>query len=220
MHIISWKPEGRYCRSKMFHWEPEGRYRHRLCTVIAAIWFSSLNGTSLNIDSALLALNTWYMEAQFAIIGSHEQNINYQYLYSLCMQNVLLYQARWRQTNLNCPEHTLVTWNMGIHLYWWTVLVRRNLVPERHSPSFPIYWHTPLLVPPWLLRGRSWRTSAESCSRLDRVLKRSRPDRSSGPCRIFPWSPRFSCSRRPWRCGWGVGERLATRTGPGVPGPW
>ena len=23
-----------------FHWEPEGRYRHRLCTMIAAFWFS------------------------------------------------------------------------------------------------------------------------------------------------------------------------------------
>ena len=40
-HIVSWEPEGRYCRSKIFHWEPEGRYRHTLCTAIAPCWFST-----------------------------------------------------------------------------------------------------------------------------------------------------------------------------------
>ena len=40
-HIVSWEPEGRYCRSKMFHWEPEGRYCHWLCTAIAPFWFST-----------------------------------------------------------------------------------------------------------------------------------------------------------------------------------
>ena len=39
-NIVSWEPEGRYCRSKMFHWEPEGRYWHWLCTSIAPFWFS------------------------------------------------------------------------------------------------------------------------------------------------------------------------------------
>ena len=39
--IVSWEPEGRYCRSKMFRWEPEGRYCHRLCTAIAPFWFST-----------------------------------------------------------------------------------------------------------------------------------------------------------------------------------
>ena len=27
-NIVSWEPEGRYCKSKMFRWEPEGRYCH------------------------------------------------------------------------------------------------------------------------------------------------------------------------------------------------
>ena len=40
LHIVSWEPEGRYCRSKMFLWEPEGRYRHTLCTATAPFWFS------------------------------------------------------------------------------------------------------------------------------------------------------------------------------------
>ena len=39
-HIVSWEPEGRYCRSKMFPWEPEGRYCHWFCTAIAPFWFS------------------------------------------------------------------------------------------------------------------------------------------------------------------------------------
>ena len=39
-HIVSWEPEGRYCRWKMFRWEPEGRYCHWLCTAIAPFWFS------------------------------------------------------------------------------------------------------------------------------------------------------------------------------------
>ena len=40
LYIVSWEPEGRYCRSKMFRWEPEGRYCHWLCTAIAPFWFS------------------------------------------------------------------------------------------------------------------------------------------------------------------------------------
>ena len=39
-HNVSWEPEGRYCRSKMFRWEPEGRYCHWLWTAIAPFWFS------------------------------------------------------------------------------------------------------------------------------------------------------------------------------------
>ena len=39
--VVSWEPEGRYCRSKMFRWEPEGRYCHWLCTAIAPFWFST-----------------------------------------------------------------------------------------------------------------------------------------------------------------------------------
>ena len=41
IHIVSWEPEGRYCRSKMFRWEPEGRYCHWLCTAIAPFSFST-----------------------------------------------------------------------------------------------------------------------------------------------------------------------------------
>ena len=41
MDIVSWEPEGRYCRSTMFRWEPEWRYCHWLCTVIAPFWFST-----------------------------------------------------------------------------------------------------------------------------------------------------------------------------------
>ena len=40
-HFVSWEPEGRYCRSKMFCWEPEGRYCHWLCTAITPFWFST-----------------------------------------------------------------------------------------------------------------------------------------------------------------------------------
>ena len=40
-NIVSWEPEGRYCRSKMFRWEPEGRYCHWLCTAIAPFLFST-----------------------------------------------------------------------------------------------------------------------------------------------------------------------------------
>ena len=40
-HIVSWEPEGRYCRSKTFRWEPEGRYCHILCTAIASFWLST-----------------------------------------------------------------------------------------------------------------------------------------------------------------------------------
>ena len=53
-YLVSWEPEGRYCRSKMFRWEPEGRhchwlctaiaygtYCHWLCTAIAPFWFST-----------------------------------------------------------------------------------------------------------------------------------------------------------------------------------
>ena len=39
--IVSWEPEGRYCRSKMFHWEPERGYCNWLCTAIAPFWFST-----------------------------------------------------------------------------------------------------------------------------------------------------------------------------------
>ena len=53
--VVSWEPEGRYCRSKMFHWEPEGRYCHRLGGVDSALLV--LNGTSLSCNNALLALN-------------------------------------------------------------------------------------------------------------------------------------------------------------------
>ena len=54
---VRWEPEGRYQYSKIFCWRPEGRYCHRYCTVIINLLV--LNGTSLNIDSALLALN-WH----------------------------------------------------------------------------------------------------------------------------------------------------------------
>ena len=40
-HIVSWEPEGRYCRWKMFRWEPEGRYCYWLCTSIVPFWFST-----------------------------------------------------------------------------------------------------------------------------------------------------------------------------------
>ena len=36
--FVSWEPEGRYCRSKMFRWEPQGRYCHWFCTAIAPFW--------------------------------------------------------------------------------------------------------------------------------------------------------------------------------------
>ena len=45
-YIVSWEPEGRYCRSSMFRWEPEGRYRHTLCTAIAPFWFSTKHAWS------------------------------------------------------------------------------------------------------------------------------------------------------------------------------
>ena len=57
--IVSWEPEGRYQYSKMFHWEPEGRYRTMSMAISPPL---VLNGTSLNSDSALLALN-WFNES-------------------------------------------------------------------------------------------------------------------------------------------------------------
>ena len=57
-NIVSWEPEGCYCRSKMFHWEPEGRYCHWLCTAIAPFWFSTEHLWVCH--NALLALNWQY----------------------------------------------------------------------------------------------------------------------------------------------------------------
>ena len=64
--IVSWEPEGRYCSSKMFRWEPEGRYR---CTKVdgdSALLV--LNGTSLNFNNALLALN--WRDIKFPLLYS------------------------------------------------------------------------------------------------------------------------------------------------------
>ena len=61
LHIVSWEPEGRYCRSKMFRWEPEGRYCHWLCTAIAPFWFSmehlwaAITPSWLSTDDILLS---------------------------------------------------------------------------------------------------------------------------------------------------------------------
>ena len=54
-HFVSWEPEGCYHYSKMFHWEPESRYHHRLCTAIAAFWFSTEHLWVLT--APILALN-------------------------------------------------------------------------------------------------------------------------------------------------------------------
>ena len=60
LNAVSWEPEGPYHYSNMLHWEPEGHYNnHRLCTAIAPFYIIVLNGTYLNINSALLALNWW-----------------------------------------------------------------------------------------------------------------------------------------------------------------
>ena len=60
IHIFSWELERRYQYSKMFHWEPEGHY----CTKCGDSTILVLNGTSLNSDSALLALNWQYISWQ------------------------------------------------------------------------------------------------------------------------------------------------------------
>ena len=41
LDIVSWEPEGRYCRPKMFRWEPEGRYRCTKSMAISQFWFST-----------------------------------------------------------------------------------------------------------------------------------------------------------------------------------
>ena len=41
VHIVSWEPEGHFCRWKMFRWEPEERYCHTFCTAIGPFWFST-----------------------------------------------------------------------------------------------------------------------------------------------------------------------------------
>ena len=56
-YIVSWEPEGCYQYIKMFHWEPEGRH---WCTVYGDSILLVLIGTSLNSDSALLAINWQY----------------------------------------------------------------------------------------------------------------------------------------------------------------
>ena len=61
-HIVSWEPEGRYCRSKMFCWEPEGRYCHWHCTAIASFWFSMEHLWTGN--NTLLALNQCCVRVQ------------------------------------------------------------------------------------------------------------------------------------------------------------
>ena len=58
-HIVSWEPEGRYCRSTMFRWEPEGRYSLPL-TLYSDRVLLVLNKTSLSCNNALLALNWRY----------------------------------------------------------------------------------------------------------------------------------------------------------------
>ena len=56
--LRTWEPEGRYHYSKMFCREPEGRYQ--ICKVYGDSALLVLNGTSLNVDSALLALSWRY----------------------------------------------------------------------------------------------------------------------------------------------------------------
>ena len=41
LYVVSWEPEGRYCRSKMFRWEPERRYCCTKSIAIAPFWFST-----------------------------------------------------------------------------------------------------------------------------------------------------------------------------------
>ena len=57
-YSVSCEPEGRYHHSKMFHWEAEGGYHCTMSMAIVPFWFSVR--TSLNSDSALLALNWWH----------------------------------------------------------------------------------------------------------------------------------------------------------------
>ena len=57
-NIVSWEPEGRYQYSKTFRWQPEGRLSPQtLYSDYIAPFCMVLNGTSLNINTALLALN-------------------------------------------------------------------------------------------------------------------------------------------------------------------
>ena len=77
--IISWEPEG--C-STMFNWEPEGRYHHKTLYSNSALLV--LNGTSLNITNALLALN-WHsfwgrrtVHNKLQVLKCHE--IDYKFL--------------------------------------------------------------------------------------------------------------------------------------------
>ena len=76
--IVSWGPEGHYCRSKMFRWEAEGRYCHRFCTAIAPFWF--FNGTSLNCNNALLVLN-WQNEVLLIISWEPQEHYHYSMMF-------------------------------------------------------------------------------------------------------------------------------------------
>ena len=78
-NIVSWEPEGHYCRSKMFRWEPEGRccctksmaigpIRYCLYKVNGNSALLVLNGTSLICNSALLALSWRHTEAYKLIL--------------------------------------------------------------------------------------------------------------------------------------------------------
>ena len=90
-HIVSWEPEGRYCRSKMIRWEPEGRYRLRLCTAIAPFWFST--------DRLWIAITPFWLSTDDIV--SWEQDGRYHYSTMFCWE--LEGHYRWTKSMAIAP---------------------------------------------------------------------------------------------------------------------
>ena len=99
-HIVSWEPEGRYCRSKMFRWEPEGRYCHWLCTAIVPLWFSmehlwaAITPFWLSTDDVLLSnmeARIWEIENNKAANSVSLRTRRVLMLYKVCSISALLF---------------------------------------------------------------------------------------------------------------------------------
>ena len=132
--IVSWEPEGRYCRSKLFCWAPEGRYCHWLCTAIAPFWFSTELFSAiapfwLSTDNISFLSLKWSQEVIHCLIFNM---INSQLSFQPLGRNCLFCCAWWSREHREKAYN--VEWN--IRLLWPGGSLPLETVPYQHeSPS-------------------------------------------------------------------------------------
>ena len=107
--IVSWEPEGRYCRPKIFRWEPERRYFYTKSIAIVPFWFWTEHLS--NGNNTLLAFN-WRNALENIYLLTHPWITNWHVRSSYSLKKVV-------------HEYYKGTYNVGDKKYF--KMTRKNL---------------------------------------------------------------------------------------------